>query len=132
DHIRQVLDRLKEASLVCKRKKCHFGLEEVEYLGHKISGKGIEPQSSKTDAIVNFPTPTNISELRTFLGLCGYYRNFIKNFAELSYPLTELLKSIPFRWNANEKKAFCALKTLMASPPVLKSPNMNLPFNLYT
>lgn len=81
-----------ENELLAKRSKCSFGVSRVEYLGHYISGQGVSTDPSKIEAIKNWPSPTNQKELKSFLGLAGYYRKFIKGYASISKALTNLLK----------------------------------------
>lgn len=74
-----------------KQAKCLFAQKQLEYLGHVVSGKGVEPEPSKVQAMVRWPTPTSAKDLRIFLGLTGFYRKFIKNYASIAAPLTTLL-----------------------------------------
>ena len=87
--MKTVLTRLKEAGLTLKFSKCQWAKSEVKFLGHLITDKGIKPDPSKTEAVQNFPVPTSKTEVRAFLGLCSYYRRFIKNFASVAKPLTQ-------------------------------------------
>ena len=106
-HIEKVLDLLRKAGLKIKISKCTFLQTSVNYLGHVISQTGITPDPKKTKAIESFPTPTNISHLKSFLGLAGYYRKFIKNFAAKAHALTMLTrKNIPWKWTQEEEDAF--------------------------
>ena len=81
-----VLERLSEAGFMLKAKKCRFGVERVEYLGHIVTPEGISPDPSKLDKLTRFPTPRNTTEVRAFLGLAGYYRKFIRDFADKATP----------------------------------------------
>jgi hypothetical protein len=92
--------------------KCTFGKKEVEYLGHIIYKNGSKVDPKKIRAITEWPKPKNISKLRGFLGLVGYYRIFVKNYAHFTAPLTNLLKKNSFQWNVEAKKCFENLKTL--------------------
>jgi len=100
DHVRnvaQVLQRLRLADLKLKPSKCRFFQERVTFLGHVISKKGIEPDPEKIACIVRWPEPTNLTEVRSFLGLASYYKNFVESFGEVARPLYELTtKNVPF------------------------------------
>lgn len=82
--------------LYVKVAKCAFGVEEIEYLGHVVSGKGMVMEETKVEAVFKWPRPTNLKQLRGFLGLMGYYRRFIKPYARIAAPLTDLLKKDSF------------------------------------
>ena len=102
----------------------------MDYLGHIISKEGVKVDPSKIKAITEWPKPDNISKLRGFLGLIGYYRRFVKNCAHRSVPLTNLLKKNSFRWNDEAEKCFEALKNIMSSTPVLATPYFTKPLTL--
>jgi hypothetical protein len=87
-----VLETLQANQLFAKKSKCAFGEQQVEYLGHVISIKGVATDRKKIEVVANWPTPQTLKELRGFLGLAGYYRKFIRNFGIISKPLTDLLK----------------------------------------
>ena len=107
----KVLQRCEDTNLVLNWEKCHFMVNEGIVLGHKISGKGIEVDKAKIDAIEKLPYPRDIRGIRSFLGHAGFYRCFIKNFSSISKPLTNLLqKSVPFVFNDECKAAFEKLK----------------------
>ena len=93
DHIKQVLQKLREEQLYCNKKKCTFGLREVEYLGHSVGPDGVRMDDRKVEAITKWPTPTGRKDLRSFLGLAGYYRRFIERFAHRVAPMSDLLKN---------------------------------------
>ena len=98
-HVRQLFDRLTEVDLKLKESKCNFLKAHVQYLGHLISGKGIEPVPEKLENIKNMPSPTTPKEVKQFLGLIGYYRKFIPKFSDVARPLTNLTKKdVPFEW----------------------------------
>lgn len=115
-----------------KLSKCSFGLLEVDYLGHTISSNGVEMDKAKVQAVLDWPSPQTITQLRVFLGLTGYYRRFIKSYAQLAFPLTNLLKKDSFEWNMQTETAFINLKNAITSAPVLDLPNFSQPFVLET
>ena len=99
EHLRIVLQRLKEAMLKLKRSKCDFMKTQIQYLGHLISSSGIQPLPEKLESIKNMPVPRTPKEVKQFLGLAGYYCKFIPRFLDLSRPLTRLIrKDILFEW----------------------------------
>jgi len=122
-HLRAVLQRLRDANLKLKLRKCSFLRPEVHYLGHVISKGGIAPDPSKTEKVQNYPVPTDLLKLRQFLGLASYYRRFIRNFAKISAPLHALTKKgVPFVWSVACQQAFEHLKQLLCRAPVLAYP----------
>ena len=90
--LEEVLGRLKQHGLTLQLQKCFFCKPEIEYLGHTISSEGVRPSSRRTKMVAEFPTPTDVHTLRQFLGLTGYFRKFIKDYAMVTTPLTKLLK----------------------------------------
>ncbi|KAJ8248044.1 hypothetical protein GJAV_G00237580 [Gymnothorax javanicus] len=116
----QVLARLKEAGLRLKRNKCAFMEPEAEFLGHKVDASGMHPLPHKVKAIQEAPAPTNVTELRAYLGLLNYYNRFLPNMSTLLSPLHELLrKEIKWEWEAEQQRAFEKSKRLMQSSGVL-------------
>jgi hypothetical protein len=143
-HLEQILATLQENELYAKPTKCFFAAEEIEFCGH-IVGKGrVKPLTAKVEVIKKWPRPTNVREIRQFLGLAGYYRRFVKDFARIAAPLQELLKEaeVPERerknklrsivWNAACEVAFQNLKEAIMSDPVLKQPDRTKPFTIET
>ena len=108
--------------------KCTFGKEEVSYLGHVISKEGVKVDPEKIKSITNWPKPTKISKLRGFLGLTGYYRRFIRNYAHITTSLSNLVKKNAFHWSEEADKCFKELKGIMSSTPVLATPDFSKPF----
>lgn len=131
-HLQQVFQKMHEHELWVNRKKCNFGVKQLEYLGHLISGEGIKADPSKIEAMVAWPEPKDIRSLRGFLGLIGYYRKFVRNYGMIAKPLTQLLKKNGFLWSVEAKSAFNELKSAMMSLPTLAMPNFDLPFVIET
>ena len=115
-----VLERLESAGIRLKRQKCSFMIPEVEYLGHSVSEKGIQPTSEKVRAIREGPQPQDVSQLHSFLGMLNYYGKFIPNLATLLRPLYDLLQSAKtWSWGDSQEQAFCKAKELLSSSPLL-------------
>ena len=132
-HIRQVLEILRTHKMYGNMAKCEFFKESVEYLGHVISSKGISTDPKKVEAVKQWPTPTNIKEMQSFLGLCNYYRRFIEGYSKIAAPLTDLThKDTPFLWTPRTTEAFEELKKHMTEAPVLCIPDPELPFTVTT
>jgi hypothetical protein len=132
-HLRRVLEILREHKLYAKLSKCEFGKSSVTFLGHVLSADGIHTEPNKIRAIESWPTPANVEELRSFLGLASYYRRFIKDHAKTTVLLTRLLKKdVPFTWATDEQRAFERLKRALVTAPVLRSPDPDLPYVVTT
>ena len=124
EHLRQVFTLLRRDQWKVKLSKCAFGQQRISYLGHVISAEGVATDPSKIKDVVAWPTPTNVKEVRQFLGLAGYYRRFVRQFGILARPLFNLLKKgTPFMWTDNTEQSFQLLKTSLTSAPVLALPN---------
>ena len=109
--VKRLFDRLLGAKLSLQPDKCEFLATEVQYLGHIIDENGVRPDTKKTIAVKNFPTPKNQTNIRQFLGLAGYYRRFIEGFSATARPLSELLKkNTPYVWKDEHQKSFESLK----------------------
>lgn len=134
-HVRLVLEKLNKAKLIINTKKCLFNRKELNFLGFNISAKGILPATKKVKAIMEWPTPTNVQQVRQFMGLAQHYRRFIKDFAGIAAPITELTKGSgakcrSIQWNENCQRSFDLIKKKMSSAPVLMNPDMNKPFRI--
>ncbi|KAG8486371.1 hypothetical protein CXB51_019815 [Gossypium anomalum] len=117
-HLRIVLQTLREKQLHAKFSKCEFWLYEVGFLGHIVSAEGIRVDPSKVSAVVNWKTPKNVTEVRSFLGLAGYYRRFVKNFSMIASPMTRLLqKNVEFVWSDECQQSFDQLKKMLTEAP---------------
>ena len=133
EHLRKVFLRLREAKLKLKASKCSFFKKHIQYLGHLVSGYGIEPLPEKLDAVENMPPPKTPKEVRQFLGLVGYYRKFVPKFADIARPLTNLTKQdVKFEWSEKCQKTFQLLKDMLLKEPVLKYPDPSKPYTLFT
>ena len=130
--LREVLTTLRENHFYVKESKCSFGQQSLEYLGHIISDKAVATDPSKTDVMLSWPVPNNVTELRGFLGLIGYYRKFVHNYGILAKPLTLLLKKQAFQWTPEAQTAFEQLKQAMDTTHVLVLPNFDQPFCVET
>ncbi|WVZ88489.1 hypothetical protein U9M48_035006 [Paspalum notatum var. saurae] len=132
-HIQLVLEVLAKDQWKVKLSKCTFASQQIAYLGHLISAQGVATDPSKIAAVTNWPTPKSVKELRSFLGLAGYYRRFVRHFGVIARPLNDLLKKgALFIWTSQHEKAFQALKTALVTAPVLALPNFSLPFCIET
>ncbi len=138
-HVELVLQRLKDNKLYAKLSKCSFYQKEVEFLGHRIGADGLKVMQEKIKAVEEWPTPKSTSEVRSFLGLAGYYRRYVAGFSKIAASLTELTgkdpttkKELPFVWNEEREGAFKVLKEKLQSAPVLLIPDPKLPFVLTT
>lgn len=132
EHLETVLQVLKSQQLYANYKKCEFAQKELAYLGHVISAEGVAVDREKIKAMLDWPLPITIKELRGFLGLTGYYRKFIKGYAKLALPLTDQLKKDSFGWNLEATTAFNSLKRVMTEAPILALPDFNSPFVIET
>ncbi|XP_073222436.1 uncharacterized mitochondrial protein AtMg00860-like [Cicer arietinum] len=131
-HMRMVLQVLRDNKLYAKPGKCEFWLDEVKFLGHTISSKGVTVDFSKVDAILSWPQPKLVTEIRSFLGLAGYYRKFIKGFSSLALPLTKLTrKGKTFVWDQECEDNFQVLKGRLISALVLFIPDPSMKFVVY-
>ena len=121
EHLRLTLQLLKEHHLYENMRKCDFYRDIIKYLSHIISEEGISMDPKKIEAITNWPTPRNVTDVRSFMGLAGYYRRFIEGFSKVAYAITSLQKKgVKFEWTSKCEESFQWLKNLLTSAPVLK------------
>jgi hypothetical protein len=131
-HLRVVLQRLRDHKLYAKFSKCEFWLKSVKFLGHTISQDGISVDPSKVQEVMDWKPPKSVHQIRSFLGLAGYYRRFIPDFSRITKPMTELLKKgVKFVWSEACEKAFHTLRQHLTSAPVLAQPNNSKPFEVF-
>ena len=132
EHLRMILELLRKEKLYGKFSKCEFWLEEISFLGHMVSKGGISVDPEKIKAITDWPIPRNVTEVRSFLGLAGYYRKYVENFSKVARPMFKLLKKgIRFQWNERHTIAFEELKKRLTTAPVLAMPDCSKPFEVY-
>ena len=128
-----ILKRISEAGLKLKPKKCHFFCEKVIYLGHTVSAEGIATDPEKVRAVQDWEVPKDLTDVRSFLGLCSYYRRFIPQFGTIAKPLTRLTeKDHGFKWGVEQEEAWATLKHKLLSAPVLAYPDPQKEFILDT
>ena len=126
------MQKLKEHKLYAKRSKCEFWLKEVSFLGHVVSNGGIAVDPSKVRDLLNWKPPTNVGEIRSFLGLAGYYMRFIEGFSKLAKPMTALLeKNVKFVWLEKCQANFEELKKRLTTALVLVLPDLSKNFSIY-
>jgi hypothetical protein len=131
-HLHVVLQRLREHHLYAKLSKCDFWLKEIKFLGHTISQAGIAIDPDKVQEVMNWKPPTTVCQIRSFLGLAGYYRRFILDFSRIAKPITELLKKeAKFVWSQKCEDAFHALRQHLTTAPVLAQPDSSKSFGVY-
>jgi hypothetical protein len=131
-HLHVILQRLRDHHLYANFSKCEFWLDTVKFLGHTISGDGISVDPSKVQEVMDWKPPTSVHQIRSFLGLAGYYRRFIPDFSRIFKPMTELLKKgVKFSWNQKCDDAFHTLRDHLTTAPVLAQPDVSKPFDIY-
>ena len=131
--LEQVFCRLRKANLKLSPSKCTFATKSIKFLGHIISSDGIRVNPEKTKALLTYPAPRNVRDLRSFLGSTNYFKRYIKDYAAKAAPLTALLKADkPYNWTSDCQTSFETLKTALSSPPVLAYPDFDRPFTLST
>ncbi|KAL0559468.1 hypothetical protein IC582_004079 [Cucumis melo] len=124
EHLHQVLETLRANKMYAKFSKCEFWLKKVTFLGHVVSSEGVSMDLAKIEAVTNWPRPSIVSEIRSFLGLAGYYRRFVEDFSRIVSPLTQLTKKgTPFVWSPACESSFQELKQMLVTAPVLTVPD---------
>ena len=132
EHLRIVLSILRKNKLYAKFSKCEFWLSEVRFLGHVVSAKGISVDPSKIESVKGWARPTTVTEIRSFLGLAGYYRRFIKDFSRIARPMTQLTrKGVKFEWTQKCEESFLLLKELLTTAPILITPERGVGYTVY-
>jgi hypothetical protein len=132
EHLRLVLEKLRSKQLYAKFSKCEFWLTEVAFLGHVIYAGGVSVDPGKVNDVLNWMPPTTASEIRSFLGLVGYYRRFIKDFSKIAKPVTKLLeKNKAFEWTTECQASFEELRKRLTSAPVLVLLDLTKKFDIY-
>ncbi|XP_075056983.1 uncharacterized protein LOC142143172 [Mixophyes fleayi] len=134
-HLSSVLAKIVGAGLTIKPEKCQIGMNEVQYLGHRVGGGTLRPEPTKVDAIAAWPTPKTKKQVMSFLGTAGYYRKFVPQYSSLAKPLTDLTKKkLPqvVTWTPDCEEAFTALKSALTQSPVLQAPDFDRRFTVQT
>ena len=130
-HLREVLSKLKSQSLYANIKKCDFYSDQVTFLGFIVSSRGLEVDQDKIKSIQEWPTPTSVTQVRSFQGLTSFYRRFVKDLSTIASPLTELTKKgIAFIWGPRQEKAFQDLKDKLTAAPLVVLPDFSNPFEV--
>jgi hypothetical protein len=134
-HIRQVLQTLRQHKLCANLEKFTFGITQVQYLGYIIDERGVHVDPAKIQVIRDWPAPTTLTELRSFLGLANFYCRFVLGFSHITWPLSQVTKGgakEKFFWSESQQKAFGELKHRLCSAPVLTLPDLQQPFEIET
>ena len=132
DHLMIVLQALKDHQLYAKFKKCEFWLTEVKFLGNAVSVSGVSVDHEKVEAVMSWKRSKSVFEIRSFLGLAGYYRRFIEDFSRLATPMTRLTrKEVKYEWNDPCERAFQELKRRLTSTPIMIVPEMGQRYTIY-
>lgn len=150
DHLERlglVFGKLKDSGMKVAPKKCQLFKEEVQYVGHIVTADGVRADPAKTDKIQSWPTPSNVSQLQSFLGFTGFYRRYIRDYSKIAHPLNMLLggtsttggkrkktgnkDTTKWIWGPEQEQAFEKLKSCLTSPPILGFPDFKKPFALY-
>jgi hypothetical protein len=130
--LREVFEKLRQFNLKIEPDKCEFLKTEISYFGH-VTSEGMRPDPEKIKAITNFPTAKNTTDIKSFLGLAGYYHKFIPQFSKIAKPLNDLLKkNQKWQWGAEQIESFCLLQMALTHKPVLQFPDFTQPFIVTT
>ena len=128
-----VFDRLQHAGMVCKLKKCAFARTETEFLGFIVGGGKVKMQPILVEKILGLPEPTNKKQIRRFVGMCSFYRHFIKGFSSIAAPLTSVMGAkAEWKWDEAQREAYAQLRAIVIADPVLRLPDFEKPFTIYT
>jgi len=131
EHVRKVLETLRKEKLYANPKKCVFSIDHIDFLGFVASSKGVHVDEQKVAATRNWPTPTNISEVRSFHGLASFYRRFVKDFSTIAASLNEIVKmDVVFKWSQEQENAFETLKDKLTKATILTLPNFAKTFEI--
>jgi hypothetical protein len=132
EHLRIVLERLGQQKLYAKFSKCEFWMEKVAFFGHVLSAEGIAMDPPKVESVTKWEQPLNVTDVRSFLGMAGYYHRSIENFSKIAKPMTELLKNnTKFEWSEACERSFQELKRRLTTTPVLTLPDIRKDFVVY-
>jgi hypothetical protein len=132
EHLRKVLQRLRDCQLYAKLSKCEFWISEVLFLGHIIKRDGLVVDPKKVEAILDWNAPKDVRGIKSFIGMVGYYRRFIEGFSKIARPMTALLaKKVEFKWTPACQESFEMLKQKLSTTPVLVLPEVQNPFSVY-
>ena len=132
EHLRLVLNKLRDHQLYAKFNKCEFWMKEVTFLGHVMSAEGVAVNPSKVNDVLNWESPKSVPQIRSFLGMAGYYRRFIEGFSRIARPLTQLLKKEKkFAWTPECEQSFQELKKRLTTAPVLVLPDVRKDFEIF-
>ena len=133
EHLRKVFQRLRESKLYAKASKCQIAHKTIDFLGQRVTPKGMSPMEQKLKALREWETPRDIRGVRSFLGFTNYYRRFVRHYAEMAHPLTDLTKKeVGFQWGPMQEKAFRDLKSTLCEAPILVFPDPLLPYTVVT
>jgi hypothetical protein len=134
EHLRKVFQKLRQNKLYAKLEKCEFGVTEMDFLGHRITQKGLKMNDHKVKAIMDWEPPKSMPALRSFSGLASYYHKFIKNFANIAAPLTNLLKksAVTYEWEGACDETFETLKGILVKASVLKLLDFDKEFEIHS
>ena len=127
-HVRLVLQKLRDSGLYAKLEKCMFHKPEVEFLGYIILGKGLSMDPKKIQTILDWSAPSSVRDVQCFLGFANFYRIFIKNYSNIAAPLTKLTCKDKLEWSSDAENAFQALKAAFTTAPILIHPDFSSPF----